>query len=567
MLQVIGTVIDVMLPLGDGVDSRDIHEKARSIIVRLVIPPVGKSEVDLSHVQARCILEELLASIHYQAPEKCMGDIADLRSYERINLLLDTATGFLHGYSQWKQRQVQSVLDMWPAQELHRIGWEKQPHDWPSRWSAADGQLFPGKSDYPEGRMIALKDDPIWETISAFGLPFPPFDFQSWMNVRDIERGEAIELGLLKEPKRILPAAFAATDELRERLAVKLRENLARLEEDEEKRLADPINFGTGYDLLDLAEEKLRQSEKLTAEQTLEIKTITEKAIERGFGCCPDWPAKVYHSLSTIYGSINEQEKATSYEKKASELEVAYLMNRGSSYDLVKTAEALLANAKEMTPDISKKIMMLIERAFEKGVGEKYNLRAKAHKVLAQAYARTQESDKAEANRVQYVANADGFLLLQDAKTELASIGETIELEIGARILDMLAKAVQRLPDNCAHLHAEAYRATAEILEALGDNEHAVEYYEYALLKNPKIGVKRRLDALRNPASSVDKQEKIIEQCIEVIRSERRASIPLLQRRLRLGYIDATRVMDELEMRGIVGPSKGAEPRDILMDL
>jgi S-DNA-T family DNA segregation ATPase FtsK/SpoIIIE len=61
--------------------------------------------------------------------------------------------------------------------------------------------------------------------------------------------------------------------------------------------------------------------------------------------------------------------------------------------------------------------------------------------------------------------------------------------------------------------------------------------------------------------------EELIEQCIEVIRSEQKASVSLLQRRLRLGYTRAARIMDELEQRGIVGPSKGAEPRDILIDL
>jgi S-DNA-T family DNA segregation ATPase FtsK/SpoIIIE len=61
--------------------------------------------------------------------------------------------------------------------------------------------------------------------------------------------------------------------------------------------------------------------------------------------------------------------------------------------------------------------------------------------------------------------------------------------------------------------------------------------------------------------------EELIEQCIEVIRSEQKASVSLLQRRLRLGYGRAARIMDELENRGIVGPSKGAEPRDILIDL
>jgi S-DNA-T family DNA segregation ATPase FtsK/SpoIIIE len=61
--------------------------------------------------------------------------------------------------------------------------------------------------------------------------------------------------------------------------------------------------------------------------------------------------------------------------------------------------------------------------------------------------------------------------------------------------------------------------------------------------------------------------ENLIQQCIEVIRSEQKASVSLMQRRLRLGYTRAARIMDELELRGIVGPSKGAEPRDILIDL
>ena len=67
--------------------------------------------------------------------------------------------------------------------------------------------------------------------------------------------------------------------------------------------------------------------------------------------------------------------------------------------------------------------------------------------------------------------------------------------------------------------------------------------------------------------SGIDEDEEIIQDCIEVIRSEQKAGVSLLQRRLRLGYGRAARIMDELENRGIVGPSKGEEPRDILIDL
>lgn len=58
--------------------------------------------------------------------------------------------------------------------------------------------------------------------------------------------------------------------------------------------------------------------------------------------------------------------------------------------------------------------------------------------------------------------------------------------------------------------------------------------------------------------------EDLVSQCIEIIRSEQKASVSLLQRRLKLGYTRAARMMDELERRGIVGPAKGAEPRDLI---
>lgn len=59
---------------------------------------------------------------------------------------------------------------------------------------------------------------------------------------------------------------------------------------------------------------------------------------------------------------------------------------------------------------------------------------------------------------------------------------------------------------------------------------------------------------------------ELILQCVEIIRAEQKASVSQLQRRLRLGYTRAARIMDVLEKAGIVGPSKGAEPRDIPTD-
>ena len=64
-----------------------------------------------------------------------------------------------------------------------------------------------------------------------------------------------------------------------------------------------------------------------------------------------------------------------------------------------------------------------------------------------------------------------------------------------------------------------------------------------------------------------DEDEELVEKCLEIIRQEKRASTSLLQRRLRLGYTRAARVVDILEQRGILGPGEGAKPREILVDL
>jgi len=68
-------------------------------------------------------------------------------------------------------------------------------------------------------------------------------------------------------------------------------------------------------------------------------------------------------------------------------------------------------------------------------------------------------------------------------------------------------------------------------------------------------------------ADPSEEDEDLVEQCIEVIRQTNRASVSVLQRRLRIGYTRAARIMDLLEERGVVGPNKGAEPREILIDL
>jgi S-DNA-T family DNA segregation ATPase FtsK/SpoIIIE len=62
-----------------------------------------------------------------------------------------------------------------------------------------------------------------------------------------------------------------------------------------------------------------------------------------------------------------------------------------------------------------------------------------------------------------------------------------------------------------------------------------------------------------------DVDEGLVIKCIEVVRQEQKASTSLLQRRLRLGYTRAARMMDILETRGLIGPGEGAKPREVFL--
>lgn len=60
-------------------------------------------------------------------------------------------------------------------------------------------------------------------------------------------------------------------------------------------------------------------------------------------------------------------------------------------------------------------------------------------------------------------------------------------------------------------------------------------------------------------------QDDLFEEAVRTVCQYDRASASLLQRRLRVGYARAARILDELESVGIVGPGEGAKPRDVLV--
>lgn len=64
---------------------------------------------------------------------------------------------------------------------------------------------------------------------------------------------------------------------------------------------------------------------------------------------------------------------------------------------------------------------------------------------------------------------------------------------------------------------------------------------------------------------SADEQDDLFEEAVRTVCQYDRASASLLQRRLRIGYARAARILDELEAAGVVGAGDGAKPRDVLV--
>ena len=59
--------------------------------------------------------------------------------------------------------------------------------------------------------------------------------------------------------------------------------------------------------------------------------------------------------------------------------------------------------------------------------------------------------------------------------------------------------------------------------------------------------------------------DEMLDDAIDVVVAAGQASVSMLQRRLKLGYARAARIIDQMEDRGIVGPSQGAKPREVLV--
>ena len=118
-----------------------------------------------------------------------------------------------------------------------RAGAPLHPRNWEVRWQAAWAACG-GKGAHPT-EMVALKSSPIWEALGEYGedstgSDCPPFAYNSTMAWEDVDREEAVRLGLIGEDEDVSIdfEGDLGDGEIAEALAALSPEDLAALEEE-----------------------------------------------------------------------------------------------------------------------------------------------------------------------------------------------------------------------------------------------------------------------------------------------------------------------------------------------
>lgn len=197
--------MDVMQVMHDAIGDRLALEKRESV--------PGRGAVTMSRDNFIVELRDRLEAAGYVPPPGKAGTIQDMTSTGRLGLIFDVNTQQAQEFARWKAGQAEGALEAFPCQELFRAEDRKVPRNWLERWRGAGGQLYGG------GRMIAAKDDPVWMEISAFGTPYPPFDFNSGMDIRDVSRREAETLGVIAPGAPVDLPEVGFNDNLRKSVA------------------------------------------------------------------------------------------------------------------------------------------------------------------------------------------------------------------------------------------------------------------------------------------------------------------------------------------------------------
>lgn len=202
-----------------------------------VISPDGKtrtkalktgSRADFVKQMRRFMVEEGMAK-----PEDFplgKGDLTDIKSTQRLNLIFDTHTRSAYGFGKWKQGMEPVLLDAFPAAEFVRH----------------PGVTVKRKRHEESEGMIRLKTDhEFWalfqndKEIGGFEVSWPPYGFNSFMDQKDVSRKKAEKLGLLK-PGKPVPGAKAKVN-AEASLNDRIKARFSRMRQSQRKKIREAL--------------------------------------------------------------------------------------------------------------------------------------------------------------------------------------------------------------------------------------------------------------------------------------------------------------------------------------
>ena len=100
-----------------------------------------------------------------------------------------------------------------------------------------------------------------------------------------------------------------------------------------------------------------------------------------------------------------------------------------------------------------------------------------------------------------------------------------------------------------------------KVIHFIGENNKESGGDEVNFEKTPASGGQDIFDDF-----SGDDSDELFDEAVATVRDAKKASASLLQRRLKVGYARAARLLDLMEARGIVGPGDGAKPREVFVE-
>ncbi len=104
-----------------------------------------------------------------------------------------------------------------------------------------------------------------------------------------------------------------------------------------------------------------------------------------------------------------------------------------------------------------------------------------------------------------------------------------------------------------------------EVVDFIKNSGKRHEYDEEVMLEIEHQAAKEKAATTGLPEDQVSDYDPMIEDAIRVVADAGQASTSLLQRKLKLGYSRAARIMDQMEERGVIGPYEGSKPRKVLI--